>query len=73
MEDFEYARDRILMGLERKKLSRPDNELMNTAVHEAGHTVVTYYTLGPKSIYKSTIVARGEKLGGVPFSICKQT
>lgn len=67
MDDFEYARDRILMGLERKTLLRTDKELMNTAVHEAGHTVVTYFTLGPKAIYKSTVVPRGEKLGGVLF------
>ncbi len=65
MEDFEYARDRILMGLERKTLSRPHKDLMNTAIHEAGHVLATYYTAGHKGIYKATIVPRGDALGGV--------
>lgn len=69
MEDFEYARDRILMGLERKTLKRPDKELMNTAFHEAGHVLATYYTIGYKGIYKATIVPRGNKMGGVFFRI----
>ena len=65
VEDFEYARDRILMGLERTTLVRPNNELMHTAIHEAGHIIATYCTIGPKSIYKSTIVPRGSSIGGV--------
>ena len=65
MEDFEYARDRILMGLERKTLTRSNKELMNTAIHEAGHVLSTYYTAGHKGIYKSTIAPRGDELGGV--------
>jgi cell division protease FtsH len=44
MKDFEYARDRIMMGIERKKMSIPEKERLNTAVHESGHTIVCYFT-----------------------------
>lgn len=63
MEDFEYARDRIMMGIERKKLSMSEKERFNTAIHEAGHTVTCYFTPGAKKLHKATIVARGESLG----------
>jgi len=65
MEDFEYARDRILMGIERKYLKRGDKQLMDTAVHEAGHVLAIYHILGEKEIYKSTIVPHSDSLGGV--------
>jgi cell division protease FtsH len=63
--DFEYARDRIMMGIERKKLSMSDKERLNTAIHEAGHALVCYYSKGAKQLYKATIVARGGSLGAV--------
>ena len=44
MSDFEHARDRIMMGIERKKLSMSDKERLNTAIHESGHAIVGYYT-----------------------------
>jgi cell division protease FtsH len=44
MEDFEYARDRIMMGIERKKLSMSEKDRLNTAIHEAGHAVVCFFT-----------------------------
>jgi len=46
LDDFEYARDRIMMGIERKKLSMSEKERLNTAIHEAGHAVVCYFTQG---------------------------
>lgn len=70
MKDFEYARDRIMMGIERKKLSMSDKDRLNTAIHEAGHAITCYYTPGAKKLYKATIVARGSSLGAVRFH-CK--
>lgn len=70
MKDFEYARDRIMMGIERKKLSMSDKDRLNTAIHEAGHAITCYYTPGAKKLYKATIVARGGSLGAVRFH-CK--
>jgi ATP-dependent Zn protease len=69
MKDFEYARDRIMMGIERKKLSMSDKDRLNTAIHEAGHAIACYFTPGAKKLYKATIVARGSSLGAVklPF------
>jgi ATP-dependent Zn protease len=62
-EDFEFARDRIMMGIERKSLSQTDRERLHTAIHEAGHALVGYYNpVGPE-LYKATIVARGSAFG----------
>ena len=63
--DFEFARDRIMMGIERKSLSMSDKERLNTAIHEAGHAITCYFTEGAKNLYKATIVARGGSLGAV--------
>jgi ATP-dependent metalloprotease len=63
MSDFEYARDRIMMGIERKKLSMSDKDRLLTAIHEAGHAITCYFTPGAKKLYKATIVARGSSLG----------
>ena len=46
LQDFEYARDRLMMGIERKKLSMTEKDRLNTAIHEAGHATVCYYTAG---------------------------
>lgn len=67
MSDFEHARDRIMMGIERKKLSMSDKERLNTAIHESGHAIVGYYTQGSKKLYKATIVARGGSLGATYY------
>jgi len=67
MTDFEYARDRIMMGIERKKLSMSDKDRLNTAIHEAGHAIACYFTPGAKKLYKATIVARGSSLGAVSY------
>jgi ATP-dependent Zn protease len=63
MSDFEYARDRIMMGIERRKLSMSDKDRLLTAIHESGHAIVCYFTPGAKKLYKATIVARGSSLG----------
>jgi len=63
MDDFEFARDRIMMGIERKKLTVSEKERLNTAIHEAGHAVACYFTPGAHKLYKATIVARGGSLG----------
>lgn len=63
LDDFEFARDRIMMGIERKKLSMTEKERMNTSIHECGHAIACYYTPGANKLYKATIVARGGSLG----------
>ena len=63
MSDFEYARDRIMMGIERKKLSMSDKDRLLTAIHESGHAIACYFTPGARKLYKATIVARGASLG----------
>jgi ATP-dependent Zn protease len=68
MKDFEFARDRIMMGIERKKLSMTEKDRLNTAIHEAGHAVACYFTPSAKRLYKATIVARGSSLGAVILS-----
>lgn len=60
---FEYARDRLMMGIERKKLTMTERDRLSTAIHEAGHATVCYFTKGAKKLYKATIVARGGSLG----------
>ena len=61
--DFEWARDKVMMGTERKSMVMSEKERRNTAYHEAGHALVS--ALLPKSdpIHKVTIVPRGRALG----------
>ena len=63
MEDFEMAKDKIMMGAERKSMVMSEEEKRNTAYHESGHTVVA--KLLPKSdpVHKVTIIPRGRALG----------
>jgi len=63
MTDFELSKDKVLMGKERKSLILSDEEKRNTAIHEAGHTLVA--VLHPKGdpIHKVTIIPRGMALG----------
>ena len=63
LNDFEFARDRIMMGIERKSLSITDKERLHTAIHEAGHALTCYYNPMAKKLYKATIVSRGPALG----------
>ena len=64
-DDFEFARDRIMMGIERKKLSMSEKDRLNTAIHESGHALVGYLNPSANKLYKATIVARGGALGVV--------
>ncbi len=63
MDDFEKAKDKILMGAERRNMVMNDEEKRNTAYHESGHAVVA--KLVPKSdpVHKVTIIPRGRALG----------
>jgi ATP-dependent Zn protease len=54
-----------MMGIERKNLTMSEKDRINTAIHEAGHTIVCHYTRGASKLYKTTIVARGGSLGAV--------
>jgi cell division protease FtsH len=63
MEDFEHAKDKVLMGTERKSLILSDRERNNTAYHEAGHTLVAKLLPGTDPIHKVTIIPRGRALG----------
>ena len=63
MEDFEQAKDKILMGSERKSLIISEEERKNTAYHEAGHTLVAKLIPGTDPIHKVTIIPRGRALG----------
>lgn len=63
LNDFEFARDRIMMGIERKSLSLTDKERLHTAIHEAGHALACYFNPQAKKLYKATIVSRGPSLG----------
>jgi len=63
MADFEFAKDKILMGAERKSMVISDEEKRNTAYHEAGHTLVARLMPGTDPIHKVTIIPRGRALG----------
>ncbi|MBF0492912.1 MAG: ATP-dependent zinc metalloprotease FtsH [Deltaproteobacteria bacterium] len=63
MKDFEMAKDKVLMGHERKSLMISDEEKKNTAFHEAGHTLVARLIPGTDPIHKVTIIPRGMALG----------
>jgi cell division protease FtsH len=62
-EDFEHAKDKIMMGLERKSMIISDEEKTNTAYHEAGHTVVAKLIPGTDPVHKVSIIPRGMALG----------
>lgn len=63
MSDFEVAKDKVLMGVERKSLVISEEEKRNTAYHEAGHTLVGKLLPGMDPIHKVTIIPRGMALG----------
>jgi cell division protease FtsH len=63
MEDFEHAKDKLLMGAERKSLIINDEEKKLTAYHESGHTLVAKSLPGADPIHKVTIIPRGRALG----------
>jgi cell division protease FtsH len=63
MDDFEFAKDKVLMGVERKTLMLTDDEKRVTAYHEAGHALVAIFTPGSDPLHKVTIIPRGRALG----------
>jgi cell division protease FtsH len=63
MFDFEMAKDKVLMGVERKSLVISDEEKKNTAYHESGHTIVGHLLTGNDPIHKVSIIPRGFALG----------
>ncbi|MEO0077126.1 MAG: ATP-dependent zinc metalloprotease FtsH, partial [candidate division WOR-3 bacterium] len=63
MQDFEDAKDKVLMGVERKSLLISENEKKWIAYHEAGHTLVSKLIPGTDPIHKVTIIPRGQALG----------
>jgi cell division protease FtsH len=63
MLDFEFAKDKVLMGSERKSMVISDQEKKITAFHESGHALVAKLTPGTDPIHKITIIPRGRALG----------
>jgi cell division protease FtsH len=63
MEEFEKAKDKIMMGTERRSMVMSEKEKLNTAYHEAGHAIVGYIVPDHDPVYKVTIIPRGRALG----------
>jgi cell division protease FtsH len=63
MEDFERAKDKVVMGTERRSIVMPEKERRNTAYHESGHTVVAKSLPNTDPVHKVTIIPRGRALG----------
>ena len=63
MHQFEMAKDKIMMGTERRSMVMSEEEKLNTAYHEAGHAIVGYLMPEHDPVYKVTIIPRGRALG----------
>ena len=63
MADFEYAKDKVMMGAERRSMAMSDDEKKLTAYHEAGHALVSLTVLHSDPLHKVTIIPRGRALG----------
>jgi cell division protease FtsH len=63
MDDFEMAKDKIIMGAERRSMVMPEEERRNTAYHESGHAVVAKLLPKTDPVHKVTIIPRGRALG----------
>jgi cell division protease FtsH len=63
MSDFEMAKDKIMMGAERRSMVMPEEERRNTAYHESGHAVVAKLMPKTDPVHKVTIIPRGRALG----------
>ncbi len=63
MQEFEQAKDKIMMGAERKSMVMSEEEKRNTAFHEAGHTIVGSLMPEHDPVYKVSIIPRGRALG----------
>ena len=68
MLDFEEAKDKVLMGVERKSMVLSEDERRTTAYHEAGHAICNIYCKDSDQLHKVTIIPRGRALG-VTFSL----
>ena len=62
MEDFDFARDKVLMGAKREEVLKED-EKEKTAYHESGHTLAAWFLEGAQRVHKVTIIPRGRSLG----------
>jgi cell division protease FtsH len=67
MEDFEDAKDKVMMGMERKTMIINDEEKRSTAYHEAGHVLVSRLLPNTDPVHKVTIIPRGRALGVTSF------
>ena len=63
MSDFEKAKDKIIMGAERRSIVMPEEERRNTAYHESGHAIVAKLLPKTDPVHKVTIIPRGRALG----------
>ncbi len=63
MQDFDDAKDKVLMGVERRSMVISEEEKKNTAYHEAGHTMVAKLIPGTDPVHKVSIIPRGRALG----------
>jgi cell division protease FtsH len=63
MDDFEKAKDKVIMGAERRSMVMPEEERRNTAYHESGHAVVAKLLPKTDPVHKVTIIPRGRALG----------
>jgi cell division protease FtsH len=67
MAEFEDAKDKVMMGAERKTMAMSEEEKRLTAFHEAGHAVTGFYVPSGIPVHKATIIPRGRALGMVKF------
>lgn len=67
MEDIEAAKDKVMMGVERRSLVIPERERKVTAYHEAGHVLVAMFSPDVDPVHKVTIIPRGQALGLTHF------
>ncbi|HLD95680.1 MAG TPA: ATP-dependent zinc metalloprotease FtsH, partial [Alphaproteobacteria bacterium] len=65
MSELEQAKDKVMMGAERRSMVMTEDEKKLTAYHEAGHAIIAYYTKDSDPIHKATIIPRGRALGMV--------
>jgi cell division protease FtsH len=65
MSELEDAKDKVMMGAERRSLAMSDEEKKLTAYHEGGHAIVALHVIGSDPIHKATIIPRGRALGMV--------
>jgi len=63
MDDFEKAKDKVIMGAERRSIVMPEKERRNTAYHESGHAIVAKSLPNTDPVHKVTIIPRGRALG----------